>query len=145
MTAGETVKPSRNSKLLRIAKAFCSAMLWILLFWAIWATLQEAIGNSGWPLPLRALIMGAVVGVASGFSTFVDRRLLHYDGPLTKFSVLHVSFIALFGTGVLYLAFDHSANLPPWFMALILLALIVVIAIFNERAQRGAKPTPQAN
>ena len=142
---GETDTPSRNAKLLRIAKAFCSVGLWMLLFCAIWGRLDQVIGNSSWPLPLRALTVGAVVGVASGLSTFVDRRLLHYDGPMTKFSVLHVSLIALFGTGVLYLAFDNSAKLPPWLMAFILLAVIMVIAMFNERVQRGAKPTPQAN
>ena len=119
-------------------------MLWILLFWVIWEPL-EAIGTSGWPRVLRAITMGAVVAVASGAATYLDRRVLHYDGSLTKFSVSRIGIMAMSVTVVLTLAFDSRTTLAPWLMALILLALIVVIAIFKERARRPEqKPAPQA-
>src|ERR1700746_3128060 len=86
---------SRDSKLRWVARAFCSGV-WIVVFWALWGSVERIMGRSKWPDAAQAIFMGAVSGTAFSVATYVDRKILGYEGAITKFSAARLTAISIF-------------------------------------------------
>jgi hypothetical protein len=93
------------------------------------------MGHSKWPDGAQAIFMGAVSGTAFSVATYVDRKIVGYDGSISKLSVARLTAIPLLVAVILYMGDGNRLSLAPWQQAFTILGFVAFIAILEERAR----------